>query len=52
MCAIFLEIGGIPKHRDSSPNFLTLASMIPQRPEPTLFKEKGMKYGFVQTTST
>ena len=52
MCAIILELGGIPKLRESSPNLLTLASMIPQRSEPTMLKEKGMKYGFIQAKST
>ena len=52
MCSIILELGCIPKLRESSTNLFTLASMIPQRPEPTLFKEKEMKYRFVQTTST
>ena len=52
MCGGILKLDGIPKHGESSPSLLALASMIPQRPEPTMFEEKGKKYGLLQTTCT
>lgn len=52
MWGSILEIEGIQKHGESSTRLLSLASIIPQQPEPTMFGEKGKKYGLVQTTFT
>ena len=49
MCGSILKLEGIQKLGESSTSLLALASMIPQRPEPTMFEEKGKKYGLLQT---